>query len=579
MLATGLSLLFGFNLNSTVCAAVQETDDERAIVEKILGTKKIPKEEMLLWLVFLNEIEGNYSTFLRLEELQKYYEEHKSNKTPYRKGWCAAKLAHFYFLKGYKQKAAAQCTVALSLLKKMPDPARPDATFFYRKGLEALYPVLYKLRKFKEGIDTKVAYDDAVRYLGKPESRIYGWFGIDAYLRGDNKEALGYCDESQKADPKYCYPHFLRAMVQLEEDHSERARTELYRALQKSPFFPSAYVFLAFVELRQEHRDAAKKWLERSLSQEPNELAYFISGILKAQDKDYVGAADYLEKAEAEIQYWFVNAARGECLLELRRFDEAVKEFTSAINRAEKKDSKTRAILYFERAVATENGGDKEKALPDLDKAIELDPSNKELFKQRGVLRLALGDQKGTSDYDEYSRLVLADENSSISSKEGRQNVVTGQIIKAKQRKGTATVAAKPSWISGEASASKESAAESSSDDKDKRTDFEKKITDAVAASTKGGASAGKPAALRDPYLIYFENKLLQVGLRKPGLETVKGTVKVESDGVPIVDSQPLLKDLVNRAASFKPLPEGHSELVVEFSPSDGTVKVEFPAP
>lgn len=568
--------------------ALAQTAEDREFVESIIKHKVRSDEDLMIWLVILSDMEGNYDTISKVDNLQKYFASHKA-RNAYRQGWCAAKYAQYALLRGQTEIANKQASKAISLMNRMPDPMFFDSGFFYTEGLEVLYKTLFKLKRQQDGMRALNNFNTAKQYLGEDDAIILAYLAIGSILLDDPKSAKGFCEASLKKDTDYCVPHYIRAIVDFEDNHIEKAKEHLNKALLICSNFSSAHSFLGSIELEQGHPDQALVHFDKAIAlggsiERPLALRGATLAIKKEYDKSI---ADLTEVLKTYKDSWAIYATRGGCYLELRRFEEALQDLNQSITLLEKiKSKKTdkfksiQAILYFERGVCYDNVSkpDKDKALADLNKAIELDPSNAEVFKQRGVLRLAMGDQLGVSDYDQYSKLSMEEENSDFADKQGKAQ----KLSLAKRQKDAEAAkgkAAKPSWIS-------EAAPSSSAEDKvagSSITAPSRTVNTVTGKLGTDGSSTGsaEPEKQKDSYLSYFENKLVQVRSIKPGTPSEKGDVRIEADGVPVLldkgESTKLLNDLLMRAAPFKQPPADKPSVVdVEFYPSDGTIKVQF---
>ena len=556
-------------------AAEEEQAETRAYLQRYIKGK-IEDEELIIIVAVMSDVEGNHATLYKLQDLQKYYQTHKPRNI-YRLGWTSAKLAQYYLVKGQPDAASKEATKAMQILGRMPDPLYSDATHFYLDAIEALYPVLFKLKRTAEGTKIKQTFERDKRYLGTDEARLFMYAAWASVMLDDTDQAKGFCEESLKADPDFCAPFWVRALVQLDGGHVEKAKKELAIALEYCPNFASAYTLLGICELEQKNYNKAIEHLNRAITMDPtDDEAIAVRGIVKALNQDISGAVDDLGTVIKKMnrKSWVIYALRAECLLKQARYAESAADMTQAIALADKKSKKLRATMYWIRGAAHERMEKQNLALEDLNKAIELDPENKEMYKERGELRITLGDQMGVSDYDEYSKMCIAEENDTFVGQKGKSVIARFGVAKKKQVAEEKS-GGKPSWISDGPSGSSSSSSSASAATKQARTVPEENIV------KKPDETPATPAAPTDPYISYFQNKLIQVGTTKAGAPAEKGSVRIEADGVPTLiektDQNRGIQDLIMRAAPFKQPPaDKPSTLQVEFDPSAGAVKVYY---
>jgi tetratricopeptide (TPR) repeat protein len=144
-------------------------------------------------------------------------------------------------------------------------------------------------------------------------------------------------------------------------------------------------------------------------AQEPQQLKsakeYFDSGIARLQKKDIDGAiADMTRTIELNPRYVDAFFIRGQCLFLKGDRDRALLDYDKVIELAPNARGVER--VYNIRSVIRLMKDDTEGALQDLQRAIELNPNYAESFINRGVTRSFRGDQAGAaSDYEKAIEL------------------------------------------------------------------------------------------------------------------------------------------------------------------------------
>ncbi|MFN8238767.1 MAG: tetratricopeptide repeat protein [Chitinophagales bacterium] len=117
---------------------------------------------------------------------------------------------------------------------------------------------------------------------------------------------------------------------------------------------------------------------------------YKKSGILKTEVEDFKGAVEDMTIAlnlnpEVVSLYFY----RGHSNYKLNRYNEAISDFTKAIER------QPNGIYYNSRGIAKDASGDYYGALKDFNKAIEMVPGDAEFYYYRGITKRHLNDKKG----------------------------------------------------------------------------------------------------------------------------------------------------------------------------------------
>jgi Flp pilus assembly protein TadD len=113
--------------------------------------------------------------------------------------------------------------------------------------------------------------------------------------------------------------------------------------------------------------------------------------------------ADYGRAAELDPGDWLTLYWRGQLQAKLKRYKDAVSDFTRGLEVAPESN---REEFYANRAQARFSLGDHRVALDDANRAVELDPYDKEAWQTRGKIKAALGDKAGAdADYKKAREL------------------------------------------------------------------------------------------------------------------------------------------------------------------------------
>jgi tetratricopeptide (TPR) repeat protein/S1-C subfamily serine protease len=175
-------------------------------------------------------------------------------------------------------------------------------------------------------------------------------------------EAVKAFDEAVKLKPEFYQAWYARGLALREQDKYQEALASFDRATQIKPNLYEA-------------------WRERGnvlyfLNRYPEALASYDKAIA-FNDKDSV------------LYMW-----RGDLLYKLKRYPEARDAYSRAIT------LKPHPFAYNSRGFARSDLGDKQGAIADYNKAIELKPDDAEAYNNRGNARYHLGDKKGAiADY------------------------------------------------------------------------------------------------------------------------------------------------------------------------------------
>lgn len=129
------------------------------------------------------------------------------------------------------------------------------------------------------------------------------------------------------------------------------------------------------------------------------------SGLVRLQEKDIDGAIAALTKAiELNPNYGEALYIRGQCLFAKGDRDRALLDYDKVIELAPNAPGVER--VYNNRSVIRIAKGNTEGALKDLDKALEMNPNFADGLSNRGLARFMRGDSAGAaSDYDKTLEL------------------------------------------------------------------------------------------------------------------------------------------------------------------------------
>lgn len=560
-------------ISMAVVPAFAQTAEERALVERVFEKNQTP-EDLLIELAFINDYEGNMATVQKLEMLQKYYTTHKA-KNDARQGWCAAKIAQYELLKGHVLQCQQQCNRALQFLKFVPDPLSVDATSFYVSATKSLMPTLIALKRKPEAEQFREPLAMAQRQLGTAQTRELLHSAMEHVIRHDFESARSEAEQCVQLLPYYCLGYYVRAMVRFYSRETDKAAVDLNYAVQLSPRFPGALSLLARCQLIRKNYEQSIITVNRSIAAGADpEDTMLLRGIARFFTKDISGAADDLGVALKTRKSWAVAATRAECLGRLGRYEEASREYTRALA-VEKATPQVTAELYFDRGVAYQCAGKSDLALLDMNKAIELDPKNKDLYKGRAQVRIRMGDRFGVSDFDEYSKLVILEQESQEALKK-RERIPA--VAESRPEK--------PSWIleSTGAKPATSVASDSGADSKEERVADSSGIENRVEPKSQISAS-GEPAppvmaSPADSYLSYLEGKL-KSELRAGTGAVERNVLRIEPDGVPTLEEQTesgaVLPGLVARCAPFRQPPFGKSaKIEVELDPRNAALRLHI---
>jgi len=129
--------------------------------------------------------------------------------------------------------------------------------------------------------------------------------------------------------------------------------------------------------------------------------AYFERGNAnRAMGRDEEALADYERAVNENPSLYRAFASMGSIYSARHDYKRAMEMFTKSI------DAKSSVDAYFERGQSYEALGEHQKALQDYDRAIAEMPDAPEVYRARGLVRRALGDQAGyESDRDMASSI------------------------------------------------------------------------------------------------------------------------------------------------------------------------------
>jgi serine/threonine-protein kinase len=281
----------------------------------------------------------------------------------------------------------------LDRLWSLPDPAPIDATFD-----EAV-------RNFQKAMEIDPIRGEAALQI----ARLY-------YERGNDAEALKYCDEAIRRSPDLATAYLQRALIRLEEFEErrhhrgqesgpleERIQEDLRRVLQWNQEAPELQYARGMLEFAQGNYAEAGRILESYLARVPTDwraLAWCAHAYVHVPDPAKTVA--YADRAiRLRPRSMPLYGFRGNARVQMKDWDGAIEDYTRALEL--RRDSPG---VYSNRAWAWVQKKEFEKGIADMTRAIELAPKNASHYAHRGRFRAANKDPRGAlEDFDQAARL------------------------------------------------------------------------------------------------------------------------------------------------------------------------------
>ena len=237
------------------------------------------------------------------------------------------------------------------------------------------------LKQYPESL---IAIDKAIQIAPQKDSKLYGLRGriLDNLTR--DPEAEEAFSESIKLKPN-AVSYSLRAKI-LKYSNRERSHSDYTKAIEIQPNFSASYGGRSFVA---PDASSALKDLDTAIQLDPDSSAsYAQRSIIRKSLGDIQGAIADITKAidkptqtdPEDVILWY--SVRAEHYKDLKQWDKAISDITKCI---ELSPSPKKANYYLDRALTYDSSGDRERALADLNKGIEIEPDNADLYLMRGT--------------------------------------------------------------------------------------------------------------------------------------------------------------------------------------------------
>ncbi|MBC6480408.1 MAG: tetratricopeptide repeat protein [Hormoscilla sp. GM7CHS1pb] len=195
-------------------------------------------------------------------------------------------------------------------------------------------------------------------------------YGNQRWRLFDYKEAVAAFDEAIKRKPKFEQAWYARGLALKEQEKYQAAMASFDEATEINPKFYEAWRERGdALNLLQRYREALAS-LDKAININPKDSGLYL--------------------------------LRGFMLQNLERYAEAVEANSKAI------DIKPHPFAYNNMGVARYNLGDKEGAIADYNKAIEIKPDYALAYNNRGNARYNLGDKEGAiADYNKAIEIEI----------------------------------------------------------------------------------------------------------------------------------------------------------------------------
>jgi len=196
------------------------------------------------------------------------------------------------------------------------------------------------------------------------------------YVRECYQMTIEYCIKAIQADESNTEAYLLLAKGNHAMNDDINAIINLTEAIKRKEDFIEAYLFRAEILEKLNEHESALEDIEKVLNlNAEEEAAYLLRGKIKESVSPDEAMTDYKYVTElnpfSEQAYIHI----GQLLISEKKYAEAIEHFNGAI---EQKEDFSQA--YNERGRAKFLSGDKDGALLDMKKAMELDPKAEENF-------------------------------------------------------------------------------------------------------------------------------------------------------------------------------------------------------
>jgi len=234
---------------------------------------------------------------------------------------------------------------------------RANARFSLKKYDQAL-------EDFNNAVTLRATYPEAYFYRGKVK------YNLARY-----DEALADFQKAADQKTSYAEAFYWQAVVYYHLKNYNAAIDFSSKALEINPQHADAFYYRAIARYALKQDDEAIADFDQSIALKPAADAYYWRGLSKYDQQDYADAIpDFSKSIEIDPSgatthnYYYYRA---NAYYALKMDANAIKDFNQAI--ARKPDF---AEAYYYRGLCNFYQGQKDTALADLNKALELDPSN-----------------------------------------------------------------------------------------------------------------------------------------------------------------------------------------------------------
>lgn len=205
--------------------------------------------------------------------------------------------------------------------------------------------------------------------------------------QGMRKEALADFSKALELDSTDVWAWSNRAITRIQEGDLAGARADLDKSETLDPTYVQIFIGRGMLaDLERRPKDAIDAYT-KALQREPAN-GYALTqraAAYAALGDDDKATADRIAKADADVAADPDAASsylgRGSVLLDIRRFDDAIRDFDKALSLEPRN-----ALALADRGIARVWKGDLAAASSDLNAAIAIDPKNPVVFRARGLM-------------------------------------------------------------------------------------------------------------------------------------------------------------------------------------------------